>query len=720
MTILPTRDVCYGGDWNPDQWPAQTVAEDIELMKEAGVNLVSLAIFSWAKLEPKPGEYDFAWLRDIMDRCHEAGIFVDLATGTAAPPVWMARNNPESLPVNKDGVRLGFGSRQQYCPSSREYRSRSKALARALAEEFKDHPALVMWHVNNEYACHVPHCYCDVCEADFQDWLRDKYGDISALNDAWNTHFWAQVYSDFDQIYVPRTMPTIPNSAQVLDFWRFSDSQILKLYLGEAEQLREVTPGIPVTTNFMGEFTYLDYREWAKHVDVVSDDSYPDPALPGAAHEVAFNADLMRGLKGGQPFVLMEQVTSAVQWRPQNTVKRPGQFELWSLSRVAHGADGVMQFQWRQSPGGAEMFHGGMVHHSGKKSRWWSEVVKLGGSLSNLAPVVGGRVDAKVAVVVDTDSARARHLSCGPNEAPALFSAARAWHRSLWEKNIATDIIGVEDDLAGYSVIVVPELFIDYPKFAARLQVAAENGAHVLVTAPSGVVNPTLRAVLGGYLGSLSDLLGVVVTDYAVHSPDAAKWAQSDLWMVDPRVDRITRAVETPGVVDYHDLEVRSAALVRALEQVGSPRPAPRGGVWGEYVMATKEADQFTDPMWLNDEVEVVAQFAPESDLGGWPAITKRKVGKGAAWYVATDLDAVGRDALVRVLAAYGRVDMSASNLPDGIEVVKRGVVTFYLNHSDRAVQLAGVTGFDLLSQAEATGHAVVAPRSAMAIVSRE
>lgn len=718
--ILPTNDLCYGGDWNPDQWPESTVDEDIQLMKEAGVNFVSLAIFSWAKLEPEPGKYDFAWLREIMDKCHDAGIYVDLATGTASPPVWMWRNDPASLPVNQSGVRLGFGSRQQYCPASRTYAKKSKELARALAEEFKDHPALVMWHVNNEYACHVQSCYCDVCEADFQEWLRQRYDSIEDLNDAWNTHFWAQKYSDFAEIALPRVMPTIPNSAQTLDYARFFDSQLLKLFLGEADQLREVTPDIPVTTNFMGEFMALDYHEWAKHVDVVSDDSYPDPAIPGAAHEVAFTADLMRSLKGGQPFLLMEQVTSAVQWRPQNSAKRPGQFELWSTQRVAHGADGIAQFQWRQSPGGAEMFHGGMYNHAGKQSRWWPEVVQMGKALQNLAPVVGGRIDAKVAIVIDWDSARAQYFASGPNnDVPLGFHAARAWHRTFWEKNIATDLVGINDDLDEYGIIIVPELFIDYPEFSSRLQEAAASGAQVVVTAPSGVVNPTLRAVLGGYLGSLSELLGIIVTDHHLHAPAASSWNKPDQCKVDPRVDRITRAVRTPGSVEYHDVDMRAPVLERALDQIASPRPQARGGVWGEYVMATKEASEVTDALWLNDEVEVVAQFGHESDLGGWPAITRRREGSGAAWYVATDLDAVGRDAMVRVLGALARLDMSGSTLPDGIERVKRGVVTFYMNHSDKAIQLAGITGYDLISQADATGHAVIAPRSSMAIVER-
>ncbi|MDO5034745.1 MAG: beta-galactosidase [Actinomycetaceae bacterium] len=711
--VLP-MNICYGGDWNPDQWPAQTVDEDIQLMKEAGVNLVTLGVFSWAKLEPEPGVYDFEWLREIMDKCAAAGIYVDLATGTASPPAWMAKRHPESLPVTKEGVRLAFGSRQQYCPSSAVYKKHSRELAARLAAEFSDHPALALWHVNNEYACHVHGCYCDACEHEFQEWLAEKYENIEALNHAWNTYFWAQIYSDFSEISLPRLAPTFHNSAQMLDHARFVDAQLLGLFDAEASELRAASD-IPVTTNFLGDFPHTNGREWAKHVDIVSDDSYPDPAIPGSAHEVAFTADLMRGYKGGAPFLLMEQTTAAVQWRPQNSPKRPGQYSLWSLSRVAHGADGIMQFQWRQSPGGAEMMHSGMVAHSGKKSRWWPEVGELGKQLESIAPVLGGRIDARVCVVADWDSMIARSVTPGPNTVPAAFTAARKWHRTLWEKNIATDIVGIEDDLSKYSLVIVPEIFIDYPEFATRLEEAVARGAHVLVTAPTGVVTPDLRAVTGGYLGSLSELLGVCVTDHSVNSPGA--WSfESDL---DPRVDRITRSVEVPSAAEYRDLEVRSPLLQRALDQIGSPRPTPRGGVWGEYVMAVKEADEFTDPMWLSDEVEVLAQFGYESDLGGWPAITRRKVGSGSAWYVATNLDAVGRDALIRVLSAYARLDISGATLPDGIERVTRGLVTFYLNHSDKAVQLAGVTGYDLISKATATGHAVVAPRSAMAIVAK-
>lgn len=698
--------LAYGGDWNPEQWPEHIVDEDIELMREAGVNLVSLGIFSWAKLEPAPGEYDFSWLRQIMDKCAAAGIYVDLATATASPPVWMARLYPQTLPVTSTGVRLEFGSRQQYCPSSPIYREYAQALVDALALEFKDHPALAMWHVNNEYACHIFTCFCDTCAAAFQDWLAAKYGDIEALNHAWNTNFWSQRYQDFAQILPPRAAPTFNNPSQLLDFWRFCDGQILDLYRSEADAIRRHTPQVPVTTNFMGAYLPLNYQEWAKYVDIVADDSYPEPALADSAHEVAFGADLMRSLKGGQPFVLMEQTTGMVQWRGQNATKRPGQFRLWSLSRLARGADGILQFQWRQSPGGAEAFHSAMVAHSGRASRYWPQVVQLGEDLKRLDRVRGGRVEAEVAVVMDWDSMRALHLSVGPTDFDATFTAARQWHRTLWEANVACDIIGVDTDLARYRLIIVPQVAIDYPEFAARLERAAEAGAQVLVTAPTGLVDTTGRAVLGGYLGALRELLGVRVTDLNLLAPQAAAEEKARCaTAAHPVTDRITRAVGVPAAQATRQLEVVSEAIRRALENLVQPVATMRTGLWGEYL----QLDEST-------QVEVAAVFA-DGDLSGEPAITRRRVGSGAAWYVATDLDPIGRAVMVRALAAYARVSLAGAKFADGVEYAKRGEVEFYLNHADKAVELAGVTGWDLLSDKRLTGHVVLAPRSALAVV---
>ena len=716
--LLGLTSPAYGGDYNPEQWDEATFAEDLELMAEAGVNLVSLGIFSWARLEPREGSYELDWLVEIVDRLHDAGIAVDLATATASPPAWMAADYPESLPVNADGVRLGFGSRQQYCPSSTVYRERSAALARALAERLGDHPGVVMWHVGNEYGCHTAECFCPACARAFRAWLADRYGDVERLNAAWGTDFWSQRYTSLEQVAPPGAMPTFPNPAQMLDWRRFSDHQLRSLMEAEARILRERSTR-PVTTNFMGDFPATDYWRWAESLDIISDDSYPDPADPAAAHEVAWAGDLMRGLAGGRPWILMEQAPSAVQWRGRNSPKRPGQLLLWSLARVAHGADGILQFQWRQSRQGAETFHSGMVPHAGRASRTWDEVVSTGRALKRLGPVLGEPVRAEAAVVLDWESQWAMSAAIGPVELGERFETARSWHRSLWEAGIATDVIPAKTDpgadLSGYRLIIVPAIFIDYPGLARSLEQAAAAGAQVVVVGPTGVVDAGVGAVLGGYLGSLRPLLGVRVTDHAALSGPVE---QSD-----PRgslVNRLSRVVGTPAAETWTGLEAVAETLHRVLDRMGSPAPDLRAGGWAEEIRVDEapgddEAAQGWEP------AEVVAVFDGRgggADLAGRPAITRRAVGgaAGAAWYVAADLDALSRAALLRLVCAHARVRPVVADLPDGVEAQRRGEILFLLNHGDRAAEVAGIVGTDLLTGEACTGHVVLAPRSALAV----
>ena len=715
--LLGLTSPAYGGDYNPEQWDEATFAEDLELMAEAGVNLVSLGIFSWARLEPREGSYELDWLVEIVGRLHDAGIAVDLATATASPPAWMATDHPESLPMSVDGVRLGLGSRQQYCPSSTVYRERSAALAEVLAERLGDHPGVVMWHIGNEYGCHTAECFCPACARAFRAWLTDRYGDVERLNVAWGTDFWSQRYTSLEQVCPPAAMPTFHNPAQLLDWRRFSDHQLRSLMEAEARILRAHS-SLPVTTNFMGDFPATDYWRWAEALDIISDDSYPNPADAAAAHEVAWAGDLMRGLADGRPWILMEQAPGAVQWRRRNSPKRPGQFLLWSLARVAHGADGVLQFQWRQSRQGAETFHSGMVPHAGRAGRTWDEVVATGRALKRLGPVLGEPVRAEAAVVLDWDSQWALSSTIGPVEPGERFEAARAWHRSLWEAGIATDIVPVRADLAGYRLIVVPEVFIDYPELARNLEGAAAAGAQVVVAGPTGVVDTDAGAVLGGYLGALRPLLGVRVTDHAALSgPVGQDDSRGAL------VNRVSRAVGTPAAEIWTGLEAVGEPLRRVLNQMGTPAPDLRAGGWAEEVRIDDapggvKAGQGQEP------VEVVAVFDGRgggADLAGRPAITRRPVrGPGAAWYVAADLDAVGRAALLRLVCAHARIRPVVADLPDGVEAQRRGEILFLLNHGDRAAEVAGIVGTDLISGEACTGHVVLAPRSALVVRSRK
>ena len=673
--LLGLTSPAYGGDYNPEQWDEATFAEDLELMAEAGVNLVSLGIFSWARLEPHEGVYELDWLVEIVNRLHEAGIAVDLATATASPPAWMATDHPESLPMNADGVRLGLGSRQQYCPSSTVYRERSAALAAALAERLGDHPGIVLWHIGNEYGCHTAECFCPACAQAFRAWLADRYGDVERLNAAWGTDFWSQRYTSLEQVAPPGAMPTFPNPAQMLDWRRFSDHQLRSLMEAEARILRQRSTR-PVTTNFMGDFPATDYWRWAEALDIISDDSYPDPADPAAAHEVAWAGDLMRGLAEGRPWILMEQAPSAVQWRRR------------------------------------------MVPHAGRASRTWEETVATGQALTRLGPVLGEPVRAEAALVLDWESQWALSTAIGPVEVGERFEAARAWHRSLWEAGIATDIVPVGRSLEGYRLIVVPAVFIARPEFAEHLERAVAAGAQVVVAGPTGVVDANAGAVLGGYLGSLRPLLGVRVTDHAALTGPVGQ--------ADPRgalVNRLSRAVGTPSAETWTGLEAVSEPLRRVLDRMGTPAPDLRAGGWAEELRADEAPEEAAENAQAGQgrqPVEVVAVFDGRGggvDLAGRPAITRRSMsGAGAGWYVAADLDALSRAALLTLVCAHARLRPVVADLPDGVEAQRRGDVLFLLNHSDRAAEVAGVVGTDLLSGQSCTGHVIVPPRSALVV----
>jgi beta-galactosidase len=655
----------YGGDYNPEQWPEEVWDEDVRLMNRAGVTLATVGVFSWARLEPREGEYDFAWLDEVLEKLHTGGVRVDLATATASPPPWLSRTYPETLPVTADGVRLSPGSRQAYCPSSPVYRAAAARLVRALAERYGKHPALVLWHINNEYGCHVARCYCDESAAAFRRWLQERYGDVDGLNAAWGTAFWSQRYDSFDEILPPRATPAYPNPTQQLDFDRFSSDELLACFLAEKAVLREVTPDVPVTTNFMGVFRGADYWRWAPHVDVVSDDLYPDPADPDAARTAAMARDLMRSLGRGRPWLLMEQAANAANMRPRNAPKAPGQMRALSYQAVARGADGILFFQWRQSRVGAEAFHSAMLPHAGTDTRVFREVEQLGRELSRLGEVVGTSATARAALVLDWDSWWAIEQRGLPMHSSYLALVA-PWHAALTEAGVLVDLVRGDEDLTGYALVVVPSLFVATDAQIGAIDAAAQAGATVLVTAQSAIVDESLHVRLGGYLGGLRRTLGVWVEEFA---PLAGAWQRA-------------------GAVP-----VREEATVPPVVALSGPA-FPNGATGVEW----------TETVRIRD-AEVRAHFA-DGALEGAPALTRRATGDGAAWYLATRLGPEATAELVGVLVresglATGRVHRGEAN--GWVETVRRGDLTFVINHGRDAVVL-DLDGVDRLSGSVASG----------------
>ncbi|MEU1042247.1 beta-galactosidase [Streptomyces sp. NPDC005907] len=500
--------ILFGGDYNPEQWPEETWQDDVRLMKDAGVNSVTVGVFSWARLEPRPGAREFGWLDRLMDLLHENGITVVLATPTAAPPPWLGRLHPETLPRDENGQIVWWGSRQQFSHSSLVYRHYAAAITEDLAARYGGHPALTMWHINNEYCTHD---YGDEAARAFRDWLRRRYGTVDALNTAWGTAFWSQRYDTWDEIIPPRRAQYMNNPTQVLDFRRFTSDALLECYLAERDIVARHTPHIPVTSNFMPFWQGQDAWAWAEREDVVSIDVYPDPRDPYGGQYSALIHDMTRSQARGGPWMVMEQAAGPVNWRGVNHPKPHGLNRLWSLQAVARGADAVCYFQWRQSRQGSEKFHSGMVGHAGERGRTFQEVKRIGADLARLSErVADTRVDgADVAVLLDWHSWWAGlqdgRLSSEVDH-PALV---RAWHRALWEAHTTVSFAHPEHDLSAYRLVVVPQLYLMTDTAIDNLVAYVRGGGTLVSGFLTGVADQDDRVRPGGMDARLRDLFGI-------------------------------------------------------------------------------------------------------------------------------------------------------------------------------------------------------------------
>jgi len=654
-----TSRLRYGGDYNPEQWPRETWLEDIALMKEAGINLVSIGIFSWGLLEPREGEYDFSFLDDIFALLHEAGIDIDLATPTAAPPAWFWKKYPDSRPVTRDGVTLGNASRGLVSPSSPDYRRAAAAITEQLARRYANHPALVLWHVHNEYGAPISDSYDDHSVAAFRVWLQKRYGTLATLNEKWGTTFWGQVYGEWDEIDAPRQSASVSNQAQRLDFHRFTSDALLECYISERDVIRRFTPDIPVTTNFMAtNCLSADYWKWSQEVDIVSNDHYLVAERSDNHILLAMDADLTRSLAGGAPWILMEHSTSAVNWQPRNIAKRAGEMARNSLSHLARGADGILFFQFRASRFGVEKFHSAMLPHAGAHTRVWREVLALGESLGALEPVRTSRVQARVALLWDTESFWAQDFEWRPSVALNHRERIEAFYTALWNSNVTVDFAHPAADLSGYDLVIAPSLYLVGAAAAANLAGYVQGGGHLFVSYFSGIVDENDTVHAGAAPGALRDVLGL-------------------------------------GIPEFLPLHAEESVMLS---------DSRTGSDWSEDIEVST--------------AEVLARYVDGPAAGG-PAVTRNAFGAGTAWYLSTTLTGTDLDSLLIEALSLAGIDTDRGT--PGLETVRRLTETdeflFLINHTD-ADQACPANGTELLT-GEGVTDTVLVPAGHTRVVHR-
>lgn len=622
--------IAFGGDYNPEQWDEATWKEDMRLFKLAHIDTVTLNVFSWAALQPDEHTYCFDKLDRIMETVKDNGLKVVLATSTGAHPAWMARKYPEILRTEFNGMKRKFGGRHNSCPNSLIYRKYSVHLAEKLAERYQDYGNIAAWHISNEYG---GECYCENCEKAFRVWLKERYQTIEELNRSWNTAFWGHTFYNWEEIVLPNLLSehfayerTMFQGIS-LDYRRFNSDSILDCYRLEYEAVKKYTPDIPVTTNLMGFYKPLDYQKWAKYMDMVSWDNYP--SIENTPAEIALSHELMRGIKQGKPFLLMEQTPSVTNWHPYNALKRPGVMRLWSYQAVAHGADSIMYFQMRRSIGACEKYHGAIIDHVGNENtRVFREAKELGQELEALGDkTLGSREKAKAAVLFDWDNWWAVEYSAGPSCLLKYKDEVQNYYTALHDENIMTDIIGMEDDFSAYKVIFAPVLYMVKPGVDDKIRAFVKAGGTFVTTFFSGYVDEHDLVTTGGYPGKLRDVLGI--------------WVEE------------------------------SDAL---------PEGAKNHFTWNGKV---HEATLLCD--LLHPEGAKVLSTYEEDFYAGMPVLTKHEYGDGSAYYVAVRGDAGFYREFAAKICKEAKA-LPVLNTPQGVEAVVRQKENreylFLLNHT--------------------------------------
>ena len=520
----------YGCDYYPEHWPESQWAEDARLMGEAGFNVARIGEFAWAKMEPAEGEYDWAWLDQVIGILADQGIKTVLGTPTAAPPPWLTTAHPEVLPRDRHRRVRHAGSRRHYCPNSPVYRDYTRRIVTALAERYGRERRVIGWQADNEFGCHdTGQCYCDTCAAQFRRWLQARYGGLDQLNSAWGSVFWSALYTEWDQIPLPWAAPAGHNPSHILDFLRFGSDSTGDYQQLQIDILRAQAPAQFITHNLMPFHSRaLNFYDLAAPLDFISWDNYhfygATPAMVAATH------DLHWGMKR-QKYWVMEQQVSNVNWAPYNVAFRPGEVGLKVWQGIARGAEGIVYFRWRAAQVGLELYHSGLLDHGGRPTRGCAEAQVIGRELPSLAPKLKDSApQAAVAMLHDYESRWSLDLQPHNRDLADDEAFRRAFmgpYETLWERNVPVHILPAKDenDLSAYKLVIAPAINLLSQENAERLAGYVRDGGTLIATARTGFKDQ-FGQVPGPPPGYLADVMGTSVEEYDSLPPDRVNQVQ--------------------------------------------------------------------------------------------------------------------------------------------------------------------------------------------------
>ena len=633
-----TNRLLHGGDYNPEQWLEypDILEKDLELLVKAHCNVVSLGIFSWAKLEPEEGCFTFEWLEQIMDRLYARGISVILATPSGARPKWLADKYPEVLRVNADRSRNLFGGRHNHCYTSPVYREKVERIDRELARRLGHHPAVILWHISNEFG---GECHCPLCQDAFRAWLKNRYGSVDELNRRWCTTFWSHTYQDFSQIESPSPRGEEALHALNLDWKRFVTERTCDFIRHEVNAIRSEDCRQPVTTNLMYRFPALDYFRLAKELDIVSWDTYPSWQkweLEWTASDNGMQHDLMRSLKK-MPYLQMESCPSSTNWQSVSKLKRPGVLSAQSMQAIAHGSEGALYFQIRQSQGASEKFHGAVIdHYGGADTRVFGEVTRTGIQLEALSCLAGTRVHSDAAILFDWNNMWAMEDSQGPrNEGLHYYDAIMKQYRALRRQGLNVDFISLDEVMEAYCssdgtkaeglpyrLVLAPMCYMLPEHADEALKKYVSQGGTLAATYWTGIVDETDRCWLGGTPHGLMDVFGL-------------------------------RSMEIDGLYEWEENELVPVS----------------GNVLG---LDTAYTCKYLCDLVKAEEAQVLMTYGKDF-YQGYPALTVHSFGEGSAWYIAADAEeSFYQDFLGALVKRIGISSPVAGEIPCGLEVTTR------------------------------------------------